>query len=140
MKIDREIYKELKYISELDSCQERLKDYLKELKPESYRSIPQNSSLHLGLGLLANRLNEMGLDMRVVLKPTFFIPWTTYAVKEFLFRPIMKAMTGKERTRDLHKTNGEINEVWDVMFRELGEKHHVEYIPFPNKNNERQSN
>jgi len=37
---------------------------------------------------------------------------------------------GKDSTTKLKKV-GEIEEVWDTMFRFLGEKHQVEYIPFP---------
>jgi hypothetical protein len=96
------------------------------------RTIPQNSALHLGLGMIAKTLNEAGLDMRKVLKPEIDIPWTLESVKEYLFRPIMKAMYHKKSTTELSKI-GEIEEIWDVLMRHLGEKHEVEYIPFPSE-------
>lgn len=98
------------------------------------RTLEQNSALHLGLGLVAKSLNEAGLDMRKVLKPEIDIPWAVESVKEFLFRPIMKIMTNKKSTKELAKT-GEMDEIWDTMMRFLGEKHQVEYIKFPSKQN-----
>lgn len=132
MKIDRAIYNELKHISTLQSCPERLQDYLKELKPVNYRTPQQNSAFHLGLTFIANALNDAGKDMRLVIRDEIDIPWSTKSVKEYLFRPIMKAITGKESTRELTK-DGEIDKVWEILMRELGEKHGIEYIPFPHK-------
>lgn len=95
------------------------------------RTLPQNSALHLGLTMIATILNESGLDMRKVLKPHVDIPWTPQSVKEHLWRPIQKVMTGKSSTTQLDKI--EPGEIWDVIMRHLGEKHGVEYIPFPSK-------
>jgi len=131
MKIDRNIYNELKYISKLESCQQRLQDYLKELKPQSYRTPKQNSSLHLAFTLLANDLNDAGLEMNKVL--IIDIPWSPDTVKKHLFKPVMKAKTLKESTTELDKTNGEIDEIWDIIMKRLGEKWGVEYIPFPSE-------
>ena len=38
-------------------------------KTEKQRTIQQNRALHLYFQLIADRLNDAGLDMRVVLKP-----------------------------------------------------------------------
>jgi hypothetical protein len=99
------------------------------------RTALQNNSLHLGLTLIAKTLNDSGLDLRKVLKPEVDIPWTTESAKEYLWRPIQKIMTGKDSTTKLDKVS-EITEIWDVIMRHLGEKHHVEYIPFPHKEKE----
>lgn len=131
MKIDRNIYAELKYIASLESCQQRLQEYLKTLKPESYRTEKQNSSLHLDFTLIANALNDAGKEMNKVL--TIDIPWSNYAVKEFLWKPVMKVKTGKTSTTQLDKTNGEIDEIHDIIMRTLGEKHGIEYIDFPSE-------
>jgi len=96
------------------------------------RTGAQNSSIHLGLQLLADALNAAGLDMKKVLKPSVDIPWTMESCKEFLFRPIMKAMFNKESTTELEKV-GEIDEVWDTMMRFLGEKFDFEHLPFPSE-------
>ena len=135
MKIDSELYKELRYIANLDSCQERLRLLLDELKPNIKRTIPQNSSLHLDCKIIAEKLNESGKDMKAVLKDTVDIPWDKDSVKKFLWKPIMKAKTGKESTTELNKTNGEINKIHDILMKHLGEKHHIEYHPFPSEEN-----
>lgn len=90
----------------------------------------QRNAMHLGFTLIADTLNNAGLDMRKVLKPEVNIPWTKDSVKEYLFRPIQKVMTSKKSTNELNKV-GEIDEIWDVMMRHLMETQHIEYIPFP---------
>lgn len=97
------------------------------------RTPSQNNALHLGLTMIAKTLNDAGLDMRKVLKPEIEIPWTTASAKDHLWRPIQIAMTGKESTTQLNKVS-DITEIWDVIMRFLGEKHGVEYIPFPSEN------
>lgn len=102
------------------------------------RTAQQNKSLHKGLQLVADSLNQAGLDMRVVLKPEIDIPWTTASAKEYLFRPIMEKMHQKSSTTLLDK-HKEIEEVWETMMRFLMEKHHIDYIPFPhNEQNEKE--
>jgi hypothetical protein len=94
----------------------------------------QNNSIHLGLQLLADGLNAAGLDMKKVLKQEVDIPWTMDSCKTFLFKPIMKALYGKESTTELDKV-GEIDEVWDTMMRFLAQKFNFEHIPFPSEDN-----
>jgi hypothetical protein len=100
-------------------------------KPKSLTR-QQQKSLHLFYRLLADELNLAGLDQRKVLKPSISIPWTPYAVKELLWRPIQMAMIGKESTTKLDKL-GEIEKIHEVLMRELGLAFHVEFIPFPDK-------
>ena len=99
---------------------------------EIRRTVTQNNSLHLFFKLLAEALNDAGLGMREVMKPAYFMDWTAHNVKEHLWRSIQKKLYGKESTRDLNKTE-EISKIHEVLMRELGEKHSVEYIPFPSK-------
>lgn len=100
-------------------------------KPKVPRTGAQNRALHLDCRLIAEKLNAAGKDMRLVLKATYVVPWTTESVKEHIFRPIMKALTGKESTTDLQKGGGEIEHIHDVIMRELGEKHGIEWHDFP---------
>lgn len=102
------------------------------------RTIPQNSALHLGLSLIAKSLNDAGLDIRKVLKPEIEIPWSVWSVKDFLWRPIQKVMTGKKSTTEIDKI--EPSEIWEVLMRHLGQKHGIEYIEFPNKKHELNTN
>lgn len=108
----------------------RLTEYLKTVSVEQGRTGLQNNALHKGLELIAQALNDAGLDIRATLKPEVEIPWTKETVKEYLFRPVMKLATGKESTKQLSKV-GEIEKVWDIVMRHLSQNHGIEYIPFP---------
>lgn len=126
---------DLEEILKLDGWNVRsaLAKYVANLDPNDYtkpRTPAQNNSIHLGCKLIADTLNNAGLDMRKVLKPEIEIPWTTISVKDHLFRPVMKATTSKSSTTELNKL-GEIEVVWDTVMRFLGQNHGVEYIPFP---------
>ena len=89
-------------------------------KPVKQRTKSQNKSLHLYFTQLAELLNDSGLDMKKTLKPEIDIPWSGKSIKEFLFRPIMKAQLQKDSTTEL--TTKEIDQVVDVINRHLGEK------------------
>lgn len=90
----------------------------------------QQKALHVGFRLIADELNNSGLDMRATLKPEVQIPWSSESVKEYLFKPVMSLAVGKESTTELDKL-GEIEKVWDIVMRFLGENHGIEYIDFP---------
>ena len=76
--------------------------------------------MHLYFTQLAEALNDAGLDMRKTLKPSIEIPWSSKSIKEYLWRPIMKAQCGKESTTEL--TTKEIDQIFDVINRHLSEK------------------
>ncbi len=98
------------------------------------RTDNQNRALHLYFTHLAHELNSAGLDMKKVLKPHVDISWTTESVKEYLWRPVQKAVTGKISTKELDKVS-DINEIFDHLSRHLGEKFgiHVSFPHDPNK-------
>jgi len=91
------------------------------------RSLSQNSALHASLRTLSDVLNDAGLSMNVVLNEGVEIEWNEKAVKQYLFHPIMKAITGKESSAKLNKI--EMTEVYDAMMLHLGQKTGV-YVPF----------
>ena len=94
------------------------------------RTRKQNRALHKFFEILTDTLNDAGLDQRKVLKPSYNIEWTVADVKEKLWRPFQIAVTKKESTTDL-ESQGEIERIHKLLMRELGEKHKVEFIPFP---------
>jgi hypothetical protein len=94
------------------------------------RTGQQNKALHKFYEMLAQTLNEAGLEMKVLLKPNINIWWTKDSVKDYLWRPIQEAMYGTNSTTFLRK-HEQIDKVHQVLMRELGEKHGVEYIEFP---------
>lgn len=65
------------------------------------RTLSQNAALHLWCRMLADQLNDAGLDQRKVLKPGVEIPWSGDAVKDRLWRPIQEALTGHKSTTDI---------------------------------------
>jgi hypothetical protein len=98
-----------------------------EVKPKQ-RTLTQNSALHLFFSLVAETLNDAGLDMKKTLKPEIDIDWTPESVKNYLWRPVQKAMLGKESTTELTKL--EVGQVYETLNRFLGEKFAV-HVPWP---------
>lgn len=92
------------------------------------RTSTQNKALHKYFELLADELNSAGLDMKKTLKQTVDIPWSKETVKDYLWRPIQNAQLEKESTTEL--TTDEINKVYEVLNRHLGEKLQI-HVPFP---------
>jgi len=82
----------------------------------------QNNALHLWFTKLAKALNDAGLDMRAVLKPDHFIPWTKDSVKENLFKTVMKVLyPSKDSTAKLETTELiEVSQIVDKKMLELG--------------------
>lgn len=97
-------------------------------KKHPKRTNQQNKALHVLFQLLANELNNAGLDMRKTLKPGVEIPWQPGGIKEYLWRPIQEAQLNKKSTTEL--TTKEIDEVFDTLNRYLGDKHGL-HVPFP---------
>lgn len=91
-----------------------------EVKEYPIRTAQQNKALHVLFQLLANNLNEQGLDMRKTLKPGVEIPWSGAGVKEWLWKPIQKAQLNKDSTTKL--TTVEIDQVFDTLIRHLGQQ------------------
>ena len=92
------------------------------------RTIKQNSALHKFFELVAEKLNDAGLDMRFVLKPSVDIPWGKESVKKFLWKPVQNALLGKKSTKEL--TTDEVDKVYNVLNRHFGEKFKM-HQPFP---------
>ena len=95
------------------------------------RTTQQNKALHKFFEMLADSLNEQGLDMRVVLKEDAEIPWTKESVKNHLWRPLQKALEGKESTTEMDTKDP--SEIHQVLMKHLGEKLGVPYIDFPSQ-------
>lgn len=130
--IEREHFNRIKVISRIKDdkvLREKLIEFLTMVKPRSQRSGQQRKSIEVFCGLLAEELNTKGKDMKQVIK--WDIWWTQESVKKHIFKPVMKAMTNKESTTQLEKGNGEIDKIHEMIMKELGEKHGIEYIEFP---------
>jgi len=77
-----------------------------DVKPvKSVRTGLQNDSMWLLFTQLADELNEKGLDMRHIIRPEVMISWTPYNINEFMWKPLLKALTGKNSTTKMDKVN-----------------------------------
>jgi hypothetical protein len=97
-------------------------------QPIDIRTIRQNSALHLWFKQVADTLNESGMDMRVFISQEIDIPWTPQTVKDHIWRPTQKLMTGKPSTTRLKKR--EIDLIYDVINKAIGERT-GQHVPFP---------
>lgn len=97
------------------------------------RTLKQNRSVHLYCTLLAQAFNEAGLDMKVVLKPSVDIEWTCESVKQYIWKPIQKALLGTDSTTKLKRGEKEIDQVFDHINRHLSQRfaEWIAPIPFP---------
>jgi hypothetical protein len=94
------------------------------------RSDQQNKAIHLFCRLLADALNDAGLDVRKTMKQDFDVPWNETLVKELIWKEVQKAMFNKKSTTQLSKT--EVGDVYEVINRNIAERHGV-YVPFPSE-------
>lgn len=103
---------------------------MSELSPKEYpiRTAKQSRALHVLFQLLANELNDNGLDMKRTLKEHIDIPWSGASVKEWLWKPVQKAQLNKDSTTKL--TTVEIDQVFDTLVKHLGEQFGIS-INFP---------
>jgi len=86
-------------------------------KEPKKRTNSQNRALHLLMTQLASELNSHGKTMMRVLSKTAEIEWTDYATKEYLLRPFIRAMYGKESTTEL--TTKELSDATDAMLNHV---------------------
>jgi hypothetical protein len=70
--------------------------------------------------------------MKALLKPHVEIPATEELIKDMVWRPVQKIMTGIESTTDLSTTD--VNDIYQVVSRHLAEKHGIS-VAFPDRFN-----
>jgi hypothetical protein len=109
------------------------KDVLITIERETKkRTSQQNRALHKYFELLAEELNDAGLDVKEVLRPSVDIEWTGELIKEYIWRPVQMAQLKKKSTTQL--TTSEIDQIYEVITRHLGQKFGL-YVPFPSEEN-----
>jgi hypothetical protein len=81
------------------------------------RTLSQNAAMHLYFQLLAEGLNDAGLDMKKVLKPSVAIPWTKQSIKNHLWKPVQLAMFDTESTKKLEKK--QVSMVYETLNRHM---------------------
>ena len=103
---------------------------VKEIK--QYRTTQQSRALYLFFRLLSEALNDAGFDMKKTIKKNIDISWTPESIKNYLWLPIMKAMTGKTSTAKMKRD--EIDKIYDVLNKTIGERTGV-FVSFPSIDN-----
>jgi len=118
--------KAFKYLD--DNTLEPLADGVYEFKKnkQDLRTAQQNRALHQYFNMLSEALSSAGYDIPTVIKAGVSV--TPYVVKEFMWKPVQKAILGKESTASLRKN--EIDTVYNNLNRITGEKFGIN-IPFP---------
>jgi hypothetical protein len=96
----------------------------------------QNNSLHLWLTQLSDEFNEKDIDMRLLIREDIKIPASMMFLKEYVWKPVQKALFGKKSTTQLFKTK-EIDQIVDIINRAVVErfKGQVNVPPFPSWEN-----
>ena len=89
-----------------------------EPKKKEQRTVLQNRALHLYFQLIADALNNAGLEKAVVLKG-LEVPWTKEGVKDDLWRTIQKALVNKISTTEL--LTNDIDPIFDTLNRHLAQ-------------------
>ena len=92
----------------------------------SLRTLNQNSAMHLYFSHIAMMLNDNNITVEMTLKPD--TQWSPNGIKEMMWRPVQKAVTGKASTTKL--TTKELTEIYDIINKVLSQKFGI-YIPFP---------
>lgn len=101
-----------------------------EQKREKLRTDAQNRAMHKFFEVLAEDMNEHGIDLRAVLVEMQFadISATKQNVKDLVWRPFQVALLNKKSTTELAKQK-EIDLIWDNLNRFFIDKFKYE-IPF----------
>lgn len=99
------------------------------------RSLSQNAAMWRQHEIAADDLVKNGVTMRKIYEATkdFDIPPTKDSVHEFwlYFQRIMYPQWPS--SKDLPKHGDHYQKIHDVMMKNLGEKFHIEYFPFPSE-------
>lgn len=98
-----------------------------DVKTGKQRTSTQNRALHKWCAMVAVALNDAGYDFRTFIKEGYPVPFNESLVKEHLWRPVQKVMTGKDSTTK--PETHEYAEIYDVLNAKLAE--HSVYVPWP---------
>jgi len=95
------------------------------------RTPSQNNAIHLYCRMVADMLTLNGIDVKAFpWKEGIEIEFTEAIVKDDMWKPIQKAILGKDSTTEL--TTAEVNEVYEVMSRHLAKTVGID-VSFPSE-------
>lgn len=102
------------------------------VKVEKYsglRSEMQNNSLHLYCRMVSDELNGRGITFTQFFNPGFEVPWSEWIVKDNVWRPVQKALTGNEKTSKAKTPD--YSKVYDVVNNKLADIGF--HVPWPSR-------
>lgn len=117
------------YKQYLDAEFEKHKYLRTSLKTGKQRTLTQNASLHLFCTQLSDALNDAGYDFREFVKEGYAVPWNEMLVKDYIWRPVQKAITGKESTTKPERHEYSI--IYEAVNRKMAE--YGLFVPWPNR-------
>lgn len=100
------------------------------VKTGKQRTLSQNAAIHLFCQMLANALNDAGLDMQKTLAEGTSIPWDADKVKTDIWKKVQEAALGKKSTTRLDVS--EVITVYDIINRHISSTFGV-FVAFPSK-------
>jgi len=99
-----------------------------EIVSDKQRTLTQNKALHLYFTMLADALNDAGWDQRRTVRADLEIPWSSYAIKENLWRPVQVALEGYKSTAEMKTAT--VGTIYDIVSREISSRTGVN-VEFP---------
>ena len=102
---------------------------------EKHRTAQQNRALHLWFRHVSKVLNDSGLDQKAVIQALvdrgLDVPWTESSVKENIWRPVFRAMAGKESTTEADRT--EFDAEYRALCKYFAQEFGVQLPPWPDR-------
>ena len=90
----------------------------------------QRRSIWLYCGLVAQELNDAGLDIRLLLEEELEVSWSKEIIMNIYWKTIQKTLFDTDSIKDL-KTN-QVSEVYEELNRHLAK--FSLHVPFPERN------
>jgi len=118
------------YIEHLKGQFDKHKYLRVTMKNGKQRSLTQNASMHLYCTHLADALNDGGFDFRTVIKDGIAVNWTPDLVKDYMWRPIQKAITGHDSTTKPERH--QYSKIYEELNRHVSSKLGI-FVPWPCK-------
>ena len=118
------------FLKHVERLYENHKHVTFSFKTGRQRTSTQNASMHLYFTLLSNTLNDAGLDFRQTLRQDIDVPWNEGLIKDYMWRPVQKAITGHTSTTKPKTT--EYTEIYEALNRHTAQRFGIS-LPWPCK-------
>ena len=117
------------FISNIREHYDKHKYLVISVKTGRQRSDTQNNAMHRYCEEVAKELNDAGYSVETFFRDGFSVPFSKDIVKDNMWRPLQKAITGKESTTK--PTRQEYIKIYDHLNAKLAER--GIHVPWPSK-------